>query len=198
MNSFLKSAFLPVAAMSILMATAPIVHAQDKDIVDIAAAAPNFKTLVAAVKAAGLVETLKSAGPFTVFAPTDEAFEKLEKKKPGILKTLLKPESKELLKSILLYHVVPGKLLAADVMKLKSGTKVKTASEKEFTLVFAKKGGVLLQGKNTVHVIKTDIEASNGVIHVLGDVLLPPDGKKHHGKMGHGKMNKMDKMEDKG
>ena len=185
MNLFVKSACIPAAMLALVMSAAPFVYAQDKDIVDIAASAPNFKTLVAAVKAADLVETLKGDGPFTVFAPTDDAFKKLEKAKPGILATLLKPENKELLKSILLFHVVPGKILAHDVLKLKSGTKVKTAGGSELTIRISKKYGLTLSGKNTVKVVKTDIEASNGVIHVLDNVLLPPASKKmeHHDKM---------------
>ncbi len=185
MNLFVKSAFVPVAMLALVMSAAPFVRAQGKDIVDVAAGAPNFKTLVAAVKAADLVETLKGEGPFTVFAPTDDAFKKLEKLKPGILATLLKPENKETLKSILLFHVVPGKILAHDVMNLKSGTKVKTAGGSELTVKIGKKTGVTLSGKNTVKVVKTDIEASNGVIHVIDNVLLPPAAKKteHHDKM---------------
>ncbi len=139
-----------------------------KDIVDTAVAAGSFKTLVAAVKAAGLVDTLKGDGPFTVFAPTDAAFKKLEKAKPGIIETLLKPENKDKLTAILTYHVVPGKVMAADVLKLKSGTKVKTVNGKSVTI----------KTKHGVHVdhakvVKTDIECSNGVIHVIDTVLLP-------------------------
>lgn len=139
-----------------------------KDIVDTAVAAGSFKTLVAAVKAAGLVDTLKGEGPFTVFAPTDKAFQKLEKSKPGILAMLLKPENKDKLTAILTYHVVSGKLLAADVMKLKNGYKAKTVNGKSVT-VHTKHGVQLDNAK----VIKTDIECSNGVIHVIDTVLIP-------------------------
>lgn len=145
------------------------VRAQTKsDIVDTAVGAGSFKTLVAAVKAAGLVETLKSEGPFTVFAPTDDAFRKLEKAKPGIIATLLKPENKGKLTAILTYHVVAGKVMAADVLKLKNGTKVKTVNGK--SLVVRNKHGVYV---DTAKVIKTDIACSNGVIHVIDTVLIP-------------------------
>ena len=133
---------------------------QPKDIVDTAAAAEDFKTLVAAVKAAGLVETLKGEGPFTVFAPTDAAFGKLP---AGTLDELLKPESKEKLTSILTYHVVPGKVLAADVVKLKTA---KTAQGAEVAIA-VEGGKVKVDGAN---VTATDIECSNGVIHVIDAV----------------------------
>ncbi|MEP6753900.1 MAG: fasciclin domain-containing protein [Chthonomonadales bacterium] len=148
---------------------APRAHADD--IVDVAVKAGSFKTLVAAVKAAGLVDALKGPGPLTVFAPTDDAFKALEKKKPGTIAMLLKPENKETLKSILLYHVVKGKVTAADVMKLKSGTKVEALSGAKITIGVSKHGVML---NKHVKVIKTDIEASNGVIHVINAVLMPP------------------------
>lgn len=132
------------------------------DIVAVASGAGSFKTLVAAVKAAGLVETLQGAGPFTVFAPTDEAFAKLP---AGTVDSLLLPENKEKLVAILTYHVIPGKVLAADV---KSGP-VKTVNGKELT-VKAWDGKVTLDG---VSVVKTDVPASNGVIHVVDAVILP-------------------------
>ncbi len=132
------------------------------DIVDTAVAA-HFNTLVTAVKAAGLVDVLKGPGPFTVFAPTDEAFAKLP---AGTLEGLLKPENKEKLKSILTYHVVSGKVMAKDVMQLDSA---KTA-EGESVKIAAGPGGVMI---NNAHVTKTDIAASNGVIHVIDTVLLP-------------------------
>ncbi len=140
---------------------------QLKDIVDTAAAADDFKTLVAAVKAAGLVETLKGEGPFTVFAPTDAAFGKLP---AGTLDELLKPENKEKLTSILTYHVVPGKVLAADVVKLKSA---KTVQGGEVTIA-VEGGKVQVDGAN---VTATDIECTNGVIHVIDAVILPPEPK---------------------
>lgn len=138
------------------------------DIVDTAVAAKGFKTLVAAVKAAGLVDALKGKGPFTVFAPTDAAFEKLEKSKPGTIAMLLKPENKKKLIAILTYHVVPGKIFAADVMKLKNGMHVKTLSGQSIRV--GNKHGVKI---NNSKVVKTDIECSNGVIHVIDTVLMP-------------------------
>ncbi len=143
--------------------------AQDaKDIVDTAVSAGSFKTLVAAVKAAGLVDTLKGDGPFTVFAPTDAAFKKLEHAKPGILAMLLKPENKEKLAGILTYHVVSGKVMAADVLKLKNGAHVKTVNGK--SVVVHNQHGVRV---DNARVVKADIECSNGVIHVIDTVLLP-------------------------
>ncbi|GIV64676.1 MAG: hypothetical protein KatS3mg045_2015 [Bellilinea sp.] len=136
-----------------------------KDIVDIAVADGRFKTLVAAVQAAGLVDTLKGEGPFTVFAPTDEAFAKLP---AGTIEELLKPENKQQLTDILLYHVIPGKVMAADVS---DGLIADTALG---TSVFFK----LDMGKayiNEAQIILTDIEASNGVIHVIDTVILPKD-----------------------
>ena len=132
------------------------------DIVDTAVAG-GFTTLVAAVKAAGLVDTLKGPGPFTVFAPTDAAFAKLP---PGTLDSLLKPENKAKLVSILTYHVVAGKVMEADVVKLKSAKTL----EGESVTIKVKGGSVMI---NNAHVIKTDIETSNGVIHVIDTVLMP-------------------------
>ena len=134
-----------------------------KDIVDTAVAAGSFTTLVAAVKAAGLVETLKGDGPFTVFAPTDEAFKKIPAE---TLQELLKPENKEKLVEILTYHVVPGEVKAADVVKLKSA---KTVNGAEVTIV-TNDDGVMIDGAN---VVKTDIECGNGVIHVIDAVIMP-------------------------
>ena len=136
--------------------------ASGADIVD-AAVAGKFNTLVAAVKAAGLVDTLKGKGPFTVFAPTDEAFAKLP---AGTLENLLKPENKEKLQQILKYHVVSGQVMAKDVMKMHSA---KTLEGGNLTIE-AGTGGVMV---NQAHVTKTDIAASNGVIHVVDSVLLP-------------------------
>jgi len=134
-----------------------------KDIVDTAVEADGFKTLVAAVKAAGLVETLKAKGPFTVFAPTDEAFAKIPKED---LEALLK--DKKALTAVLTYHVVAGKLMASDVVKLDAA---KTVQGKEITIV-AKDGKVTING---INVIETDIACKNGVIHVIDAVLLPPE-----------------------
>ncbi len=139
-----------------------------QDIVDIAVADGRFTTLVAAVQAAGLVDTLKGEGPFTVFAPTDDAFAKLP---AGTVEDLLKPENLETLQNILLYHVVPGKVMAADVVDL-DGQMVDTALEGKQLMVSVKDGKVYLN--DNVEVIITDVEASNGVIHVIDTVLLPP------------------------
>ena len=134
-----------------------------KDIVDTAAGAGSFKTLVAAVTAAGLVDTLKSAGPFTVFAPTDEAFAKLP---AGTVEALLKDIPK--LTAILTYHVVAGKVLAADVVKL-DGKEAKTVQGGSVKI--STTGGVKLNG--TSNVVTTDILCTNGVIHVIDGVILP-------------------------
>lgn len=131
-----------------------------KDIVDTAVAAGSFKTLATALTAAGLVDTLKGAGPFTVFAPTDEAFAKLP---AGTLDALLKDKAK--LTAVLTYHVVAGKVMAADVVKLKSA---KTVQGGSVTIDTAK--GVKVDAAN---VVKTDIACSNGVIHVIDAVILP-------------------------
>lgn len=133
-----------------------------KTIVDIAVGNKDFSTLVAAVKAGGLVEVLAGEGPFTVFAPTNEAFAKLP---DGTLETLLKPENKEKLVSILKYHVVPGKVMAADVKTMDVAT------------VEGSKASLKVEdGKVTIdkaNVVATDVEASNGVIHVIDSVILP-------------------------
>ena len=134
----------------------------EKDIVAVAAGAENFSTLVAAVKAAGLVETLQGDGPFTVFAPTNEAFAKLPE---GTVESLLKPENKDQLIAILTYHVVPAKVKAADV---KAGN-AKTVNGSEITIT-TDDGKIMVDKAN---VIKTDINATNGVIHVIDSVILP-------------------------
>ena len=138
--------------------------AKQANIVETAVAAGQFKTLAAALEAVGLIDALTGEGPFTVFAPTDEAFAKLP---AGTVESLLKPENKEKLKSILLYHVVPGNVTAKQVMKL-NGRTVKTlegGSIKVSTM-----HGVTV---DDAHVTKTDIQASNGVIHVIDTVLMP-------------------------
>jgi transforming growth factor-beta-induced protein len=148
-----------------VLTSAPANVAPEKDIVDTAVGAGSFKTLVAAVKAAGLVETLKGKGPFTVFAPTDEAFAKLPK---GTVETLLKPENKAKLQAILTYHVVSGKVMAADVVKLTGATTV----QGQKIDIAVKDGKVSVDG---AQVVKTDIACSNGVIHVIDSVILPAD-----------------------
>ena len=145
------------------VAAAMAVAAPAADIVDSAVAAGNFKTLVTAVKAAGLVDTLKSPGPFTVFAPTDEAFAKLP---AGTLEGLLKDPAK--LKEVLLYHVVSGKVMAADVVKLKSAKTVEGTNLK----IRAKSGAVMV---DNAKVVQPDIACDNGVIHVIDAVMLPKD-----------------------
>ena len=143
--------------------SAASVRAQEKDIVDTAVAAGSFKTLAAALKAAGLVDTLKGAGPFTVFAPTDEAFAKLP---AGTVENLLKPENKAQLVAILTYHVVPGAVTSAQVAKLKAAKTVNGQSVKVGLM-----GAAVTIDK--AHVVKADIKASNGVIHVIDAVMMP-------------------------
>ena len=139
----------------------------DKTIVENAVKIEGFKTLVAAVKAAGLVETLSGEGPFTVFAPTDEAFAKLPK---GTVEDLLKPENKDKLVAVLTYHVVPGNVKAKDVVSLK---KAKTVQGQNIRINVAD-GKVKV---NQANVVKTDVASSNGVIHVIDKVILPPAKK---------------------
>ncbi len=136
---------------------------KQKDIVDTAVSAGSFTTLAAALEAAGLVDTLKGDGPFTVFAPTDAAFAALPE---GTVETLLKPENKDQLIAVLTYHVVAGKVEAADVVKLDSATTVNG----EAVTIAASDAGVTVDNAN---VIQTDIAASNGVIHVIDAVILP-------------------------
>lgn len=140
------------------------IQANAKDIVDTAAGVEDFSTLVAAVQAGGLVETLKGDGPFTVFAPTNAAFAKLPK---GTVEDLLKPENKDKLVAILTYHVVPGKVMAADV---KAG-EVKTVNGKMATISITD-GKVAIDGAN---ITKTDVTTSNGVIHIIDSVIIPKD-----------------------
>lgn len=154
--------FFMAAAMAATAATAQAQGTKPtNDIVETAIAAGSFKTLVAAVQAAGLVETLKGKGPFTVFAPTDEAFAKLP---PGTVEALLKDKAK--LTAILTYHVVPGDVRAAQAVKL---TSAKTVNGQSLTI--STNGGVVSIDK--AKVVKTDILASNGVIHVIDTVVLP-------------------------
>ena len=160
-----KRAIVTLAAVAVLVpfSAQPRVQAQSQDIVDTAVAAGSFKTLAAALKAAGLIDTLKGKGPFTVFAPTDDAFAKLP---AGTVEDLLKPENKAKLTAILTYHVVAGKVMAADVVKLKSATTVNGKS-----VQIRVEGGTVMV--DNAKVVKTDIGASNGVIHVIDAVLLP-------------------------
>ncbi|HAC64043.1 MAG TPA: fasciclin [Cyanothece sp. UBA12306] len=179
-NSSLKSTFAIGLAVTTLGVLSPVMagsmrsqdsssqtmqSAKKMDIVDTAVAAGSFKTLVAAVEAAGLVETLKGEGPFTVFAPTDEAFAKLPK---GTVEELLKPENKDKLVSILTYHVVPGKVKSKN---LKSGA-VKTVQGGEVEVKVGNSVKV-----NDATVIKADIKTKNGIIHVIDTVILPTEDK---------------------
>ena len=160
MKSLLKSAF----ALTLLatLSIPAFADTSDKTVVEIAAGNDDFSTLVAAVKAAGLAETLSGDGPFTVFAPTNEAFSKLPE---GTVETLLKPENKEKLAAVLTYHVVAAKVMAADV---KAG-KVATVNGAEATIT-VKDGAVMIDGAK---VVTTDIVGKNGVIHVIDTVLMP-------------------------
>lgn len=167
LTSLQNMKFLRSLSLMALLATAGffgVAHAETKptDIVAVASSNGSFKTLVAAVKAAGLVETLQGTGPFTVFAPTDEAFAKLPK---GTVEDLLKPENKKKLAAILTYHVVAGKVMAADVKTMKA----KTVNGQSLDIQ-VKDGGVTV---DNAKVIKTDVAASNGVIHVIDTVVLP-------------------------
>jgi uncharacterized surface protein with fasciclin (FAS1) repeats len=133
------------------------------DIIETAIASGKFETLVTAIKAADLVETLQGKGPFTVFAPTDEAFAKLPE---AVLNDLLKPENKNKLQGILTYHVVPGNVMAADVVKMNEATTVNG----QVIQIQASEGGVMIDNAS---VVKTDIVCTNGVIHVIDAVILP-------------------------
>ncbi len=154
-----RKTLLAMTAASLMAAPA---FAQSKDIVDTAADAGDFTTLVAAVKAADLVDTLKGEGPFTVFAPTDEAFAALPE---GTVDDLLKPENKDQLTAILTYHVVPGKVMSGD---LSDGMTATTVQGGDLTVDLGE--GVMI---NDANVTAPDIEASNGVIHVIDTVLMP-------------------------
>jgi uncharacterized surface protein with fasciclin (FAS1) repeats len=168
MEAFKHSLRSGAAALSLSLLAPTIAFAggstmPSKDIVDTAVSAGSFKTLSAALEAAGLVETLKGKGPFTVFAPTDEAFAKLPE---GTVKSLLKPENKQNLTAILTYHVVAGNVKAADVVKLSSA---KTLNGQSVTIK-TMGGKVFINGAT---VIKPDIAATNGTIHVIDTVLMP-------------------------
>jgi len=166
MKSFVRTL---AAVMALASVTAiPAMAGEKKDIVDTAVAAGSFKTLAAALGAAGLVDTLKGTGPFTVFAPTDEAFGKLP---AGTVENLLKPENKQKLVDILTYHVVSGKVESSTAKTLEKATAL---NKKDIKVKLD--GDTLLL--NDAKVIKADIEASNGVIHVIDSVLLPPADKK--------------------
>lgn len=161
MRSFRNLLAAGAIAVSSLVATSQAFAA---DIVDTAVSAGSFKTLVAAVQAAGLVDTLKGAGPFTVFAPSDEAFAKLP---AGTVEDLLKPENKDKLVAILTYHVVPGKVMAADV----AGKETMAKSVQGGEIKVNGTNGVMV---NDAKVVQADIVTDNGVIHVIDAVIMPP------------------------
>lgn len=158
----LRRTYLALTAATILGGATTAFAESGKDIVDTATEAGDFSTLLAAAEAAGLVETLKGDGPFTVFAPTDEAFAALPE---GTVDTLLMPENKDQLTSILTYHVVPGKVMSGD---LSDGKTAETVQGSEVTI--GTEGGVTV---NDANVVTADIEASNGVIHVIDGVIMP-------------------------
>lgn len=162
MNILKATAIALVMALPLAITPATAGGAK-KDIVDTAVGAGQFNTLVAAVKAAGLVETLKGKGPFTVFAPTDEAFKKLP---AGTVESLLKPENKSKLVKILTYHVLPGKVMSKDI----AGKKLQAASVQGQKISIDATNGVKVDGAS---VVKADIATSNGVIHVIDAVILP-------------------------
>ena len=159
-----RSGILLAIALIAILASNISVKAQSKDIVDLAAGNDNLKTLVAAVKAGGLVDVLKSDGPFTVFAPTDKAFAALPE---GTLESLLKPENKSQLAAILKYHVVSGKVMSTD---LSNGQKAATV-QGEKVGVSIKNGTVKI---DDAQVVMADVQAKNGVVHVIDKVILPP------------------------
>ncbi|SDB07353.1 Uncaracterized surface protein containing fasciclin (FAS1) repeats [Bauldia litoralis] len=160
-----KMAAVAATVVGLSVAGTATTYAADMDIVDTAVGAGQFETLAAALGAAGLVDTLKGDGPFTVFAPTDAAFAKLP---DGTVETLLKPENKDQLVGILTYHVVPGKVMAADVVKITeaetvNGAEIKVSVDGDTVMI------------NDATVTAADVGASNGVIHVIDTVLLPPE-----------------------
>ena len=163
----LKTFMLGIAAATLTVAAGAAQGPKNQDIVDTAVAAGSFQTLATALQAADLVETLKGKGPYTVFAPTDEAFGKLPAE---TLKDLLKPENKQKLQRILTYHVVPGRVSSADVVKLRTAETVSGDSIE----IKANGGTVMVDG---ARVVKTDVQASNGIIHVIDSVILPDDSK---------------------
>lgn len=160
MTAFRTSLIAVSAAAGLLLGA---VSAKAADIVDTAVSAGSFKTLVAAVQAAGLVDTLKGDGPFTVFAPTDDAFAKLP---AGTVEDLLKPENKDKLVAILTYHVVPGKVMSGDI----AGKEMAVASVQGDTIDVNATSGVMVDDAS---VVTADIEADNGVIHVIDAVIMP-------------------------
>jgi uncharacterized surface protein with fasciclin (FAS1) repeats len=162
---FVRFTAAAIAVVGVMAGSAVVRAQQPKDIVETAVAAGSFKTLAAALQAAGLVETLKGKGPFTVFAPTDAAFAKLPK---GTVEELLKPENKAKLAAILTYHVVPGAVMAAQVITM-NGQEAKTVNGQAVKITVS--GGAVTVG--AAKVVTTDIKATNGVILVIDSVMLP-------------------------
>jgi uncharacterized surface protein with fasciclin (FAS1) repeats len=163
----LKTATLGLTVITLMLSAGTQAQHDNKNIVETAMAAGSFNTLANALQAADLVDTLKGQGPFTVFAPTDEAFAKLP---TGTLNDLLKAENKQKLRRILTYHVVPGRVSSADVVKLRTAKAVSGD-----TIDITANGGSVMV--DSARVVKTDVQASNGVIHVIDSVILPDDSK---------------------
>jgi uncharacterized surface protein with fasciclin (FAS1) repeats len=170
MTGSLRKTLVALLFLAFAAAPAQAQDMSDQTIVEIAQGDDSFSTLVQALKAADLVEALQGEGPFTVFAPTNEAFNKLP---DGQLESLLKEENKEQLQAILQYHVVPGKATASDV----TGMSEAETLQGKMVQIQANDSGVQLMGQNAATVTSTDIMASNGVIHVIDTVLLPPEGE---------------------
>jgi uncharacterized surface protein with fasciclin (FAS1) repeats len=163
----LKTLTLGIAVTMLMLSASTQAQQNNKDIVETAVAAGSFKTLAKALQAADLVDTLKGQGPFTVFAPTDDAFAKLP---AATLNDLLKPENKKKLQRILTYHVVPGRVTSSDVVKLSTAKAVSG----DAIDIKASGGTVIVDG---ARVVKTDVQASNGIIHVIDTVIMPDDSK---------------------
>lgn len=163
----LKTATLGIAIVTLMLSAGTQAQQGNKDIVDTAMAAGSFNTLAKALQAADLVDTLRGQGPFTVFAPTDDAFAKLP---AATLNDLLKPENKKKLQRILTYHVVPGRVTSSDVVKLSTAKAVSG----DAIDIKASGGTVIVDG---ARVVKTDVQASNGIIHVIDTVIMPDDSK---------------------
>ncbi|WP_409439797.1 fasciclin domain-containing protein [Psychromonas sp. GE-S-Ul-11] len=163
LKKFITTLSILVASFTFTSVAQAAHHGTHKDIVEVASENGSFTTLVAAVKAAGLVDTLKGEGPFTVFAPTDDAFSKLPE---GTVEMLLKPENKDKLVAVLTYHVVPGKVTASEVVKIDSAKTVQGQS----VMIKVNDDKVMV---NNAHVVIADVEASNGIIHAVDTVLMP-------------------------
>ncbi|MDN2662598.1 fasciclin domain-containing protein [Psychromonas sp. 14N.309.X.WAT.B.A12] len=163
LKKFITTLSILVASFTFTSVAQAAHHGTHKDIVEVASENGSFTTLVAAVKAAGLVDTLKGEGPFTVFAPTDDAFSKLPE---DTVEMLLKPENKDKLVAVLTYHVVPGKVTASEVVKIDSAKTVQGQS----VMIKVNDDKVMV---NNAHVVIADVEASNGIIHAVDTVLMP-------------------------